>query len=94
LVECDRLFPSNDVVPNKFQPGPTDIKNIILDVPTKHVSHIADMTCKNDAKNEETTYLASTLSQVLHLSARNYDVLDNYSPRFNYYLLSQVNKIN
>ncbi len=58
-MECDRLFPSKNVAPNQYQPGPTSIKNIILDVPTKHVSHIADMTCKNDTKKEDIPYFAN-----------------------------------
>jgi hypothetical protein len=91
-VECDRLFPSNDVVPNQVQPGPAGIKNIILDVPTKHISHVADMTCKNDIKREELPYFANSISEVTYLSALNYGVLNNYSPRLNYYLLPPINQ--
>jgi len=78
LVECDRLFPSKDVVPNQAQPVPADIKNIILDVPEKHIPHIADMTCKNDIKIEQTPYFTNSISQVFYFNTLNHNVPDNY----------------
>lgn len=92
LVECDRFFPSGKSVPAQFQPGAEGIKNIILQVPLKPVSHATEVIYAHAIKGKGSVpHVKGSFVASQSLSAYNFNLFNNYAHRFSYYMLSPNN---